>query len=329
MGVLVVEMSEIGRRNQVARLSESDLAVASQGLLANIGQYTLKGIGTRCRDQVAGVSPVDTVTRSISGIPSCFAETVSVPAHTKAAISFAGPLHLLVLYHEGYRGEGLATVSGLPASKMRSVTSRLTIVPAGSCFHEVYEARSMTRATFLYLAAEQLEETKGPPSANVHFEDHLVWGTAAKLSQALESGVDKLSYIDALSKVLLHELTCTDVSVGRPAMVCKGGLAGWQKRVVISYIEDHLADQICLTTLAELVKLSQHHFCRAFKQSLGVPPHQYHVKRRIEHAKQLLADREMSITDVSLTVGYSQASSFSVAFRKMTGESPSEYRRGS
>ncbi|WGD50300.1 AraC family transcriptional regulator [Bradyrhizobium sp. CB1650] len=325
----MVETFETGLPNEVVGWSEPDLTVADQGRLANIGQYTLKDVDSRCRAEVAAISPIDAVKRSISGVPTCFAETISVPARTKAAISFSGPRHLLVLYHEGFRGEGLATVSGLPASSLRSVTSRLTFVPAGSCFREVYEARSMTRATFLYLAADQLEETESPPSANVHFDDQLVWGTAAKLSQALENSADKpLFYIEALSKVLLHELARVKASGCRSTMVCKGGLATWQKRVVVSYIEDHLADQICLMTLAELVKLSQHHFCRAFRQSFGVPPHQYHVKKRIERAKQLLVDREMSITDVGLAVGYSQASSFSLAFRKMTGESPREYRRG-
>ena len=325
----MVETFGAGRRDEVARWSEPDLAVADQDLLANNGKCTVATLDLRNGAELASISPVDTVRRSISGVPTCFTETISVPARTRAAISFAGPLHFLVLYHEGCRGDGQATVSGCPASKLPSVTSRLTFVPAGSHFREVYEARSTTMATFLYLAADPREETESPPTANVHFEDPLVWGTAAKLSQALESGANKpLSYINALSKVLLHELARAEVSGCRSTIVCKGGLASWQKRAVISYIEDHLADQICLTTLAELVKLSRHHFCRAFKQSFGAPPHQYHVKRRIEHAKQLLADGEMSITDAGLAVGYSQASSFSLAFRKMTGESPSNYRRG-
>jgi AraC family transcriptional regulator len=329
MGVVMVETFETGRCYDVARWSEPDFAVADQALSANIEQHTLKDLGSRCRAVVASISPIGTVRPSISGIATRFTETIAVPARTRAAISFVGPLHLLVLYHEGYRGVGLATVSGLPASKMRSGTRRLTFVPAGSRFFEVYEARSTTKVTLLYLAAAHLKETESPPSTNVHFEDDLAWGTAAKLSQALARGSDTpLSYIDALSKVLLHELARAETSGCRSTTVCKGGLASWQKRVVISHIEDHLTDQICLTSLAKLVKLSPYHFCRAFRQSFGLPPRQYHVKRRIEHAKQLLADREMSITDVGLTVGYSQASSFSLAFRKMTGGSPSEYRRG-
>ena len=70
----------------------------------------------------------------------------------------------------------------------------------------------------------------------------------------------------------------------------RGGLAGWQQRIVTSYIEEHLAEPISLATLAQLARLSTYYFCRAFKQSFGVPPHRYHTNRRIEHAKALLAN---------------------------------------
>jgi AraC family transcriptional regulator len=98
-------------------------------------------------------------------------------------------------------------------------------------------------------------------------------------------------------------------------------------RIVTQHIEDHVGEQISLGALAELARLSQAHFCRAFKQSFGVPPHEYHVQRRIEKAKALLAERNASVTDVGFALGYSHTSSFSVAFRKITGRSPREFRR--
>jgi AraC family transcriptional regulator len=98
-------------------------------------------------------------------------------------------------------------------------------------------------------------------------------------------------------------------------------------REITRYIEEHLDEQASLVTLAQIARLSQYHFCRAFKQSFGVPPHLYHVQRRIERAKHLLADRENSVTSVGLAVGYAQTSSFTVAFRKLTGEKPSKFRR--
>jgi len=90
-------------------------------------------------------------------------------------------------------------------------------------------------------------------------------------------------------------------------------------RAVTGYIEERLDEQISLIALA---RLSQHHFCRAFKRSFGIPAHQYHIQRRIVRAKVLLADRANSITDVALILGYSQTSTVSVAFRKTTGRTP-------
>jgi AraC family transcriptional regulator len=108
----------------------------------------------------------------------------------------------------------------------------------------------------------------------------------------------------------------------------RGGLASWQQRAVTSYIEQHLAEPITLATLAELAGLSTYHFCRAFKQSFGIPPHRYHTRQRIEQAKMMLAKRIHSVTDIGLALGFSETSSFTAAFRKATGLTPTGYHRG-
>jgi AraC family transcriptional regulator len=107
----------------------------------------------------------------------------------------------------------------------------------------------------------------------------------------------------------------------------RGGLAGWQEKRVIEFIEAHLSEKIGLKTLAALVRLSPYHFARAFKTSFGQPPHRYHVNRRMERAKGLLA--KFPVTYVAMAVGYSETSSFSAAFRKATGLSPLQFARRS
>jgi AraC family transcriptional regulator len=96
---------------------------------------------------------------------------------------------------------------------------------------------------------------------------------------------------------------------------------------VAAYIEEHVADDIPLATLAELARLSPYHFCRAFKQSFGMPPHRYHAHRRIERAKQLLANRELPVTAIALDIGFSDTSTFTAAFHRLTGQTPTSYRR--
>ena len=105
-----------------------------------------------------------------------------------------------------------------------------------------------------------------------------------------------------------------------------GGLAGWQRKRVLEFIEEHLSEAISLSTLSAVAQLSPYHFARLFKQTFGMPPHRFHMNRRDERAKVLLANR--SVTEVALAVGYAETSSFSSGFRRATGMSPTEFRRG-
>jgi AraC-like DNA-binding protein len=133
--------------------------------------------------------------------------------------------------------------------------------------------------------------------------------------------------VSALSIVLMQALMVLNngVVVARP--LTRGGLAGWQRKRVAEYIEAHLADDISLTQLAELARLSPYHFARAFKQTFGMPPHRYHMSRRVDRAKALLARPDLSVTQIGLEVGFGETSSFSAAFRKFTGTTPSIFRR--
>jgi AraC family transcriptional regulator len=275
------------------------------------------------------IAPVDFVKRLGTGRPGWFVESVHTPIGSRIELQFQGPVHLLAMYNEGVRRDGETSIDGFAPSKIRNFAKKLTFVPAGRGYREWLETAASTRLTFLYLDPTVLRNGgENDYAARIHFEDSVVWETAAKLKNAIENGQAKRTlYLSALSSVLAIELSRCDDNAPRDTALNRGGLACWQERAVVGYIEEHLGEQIVLATLAQLTRLSQHHFCRAFKQSFGVPPHQYHVQRRIEQAKLLLADRSISITDIGFTLGYSQTSSFSVAFRKNTGWTPSEYRR--
>jgi AraC family transcriptional regulator len=280
--------------------------------------------------QTIQVSPVDSVKRLGTGCRRWFAESIFSRSGNKVEFRFSGPVHLLILYHEGTRRAGETAVDGLAPSIVRSFVNKFTFVPAGHSYRERHETSLSTRITFLYLDPEKLAGRDGTRTSDrplLYCDDFAVIETAAKIKNAIESGEPgDVSYLEALSSVLAHELSHPS-GAGKNHSLYRGGLANWQKTTVIRYIETHLNEQIILSTLAGLVRLSDHHFCRSFKQSFGVPPRRYQMQRRIESAKSLLADRSIPITEIGLAVGYSQSSSFSDAFRKMTGWSPSEYRR--
>jgi AraC family transcriptional regulator len=280
--------------------------------------------------QTVKITPVESVKRLGTGWHWWFSESVHIPVGHKVEFGFQGPAHLLVLYNDGLRRSGETSIDGLQPSRLRSFVHKLTFVPAGRAYHESHETGASTRITFLYLypAAFRGADGKSGCLPRIYFEDSLVWETASKLKNTIENGEAKcMPYLEALSGVLAHELSRVDQEVLREPAVSRGGLASWQKRAVADYIEAHLGEQISLLKLAELTRLSLHHFCRAFKQSFGIPAHQYQVQRRMEVAKLLLADRTTSVTDVALSLGYAQTSSFSSAFRKTTGWTPTVYRR--
>ncbi|MGA2125295.1 MAG: AraC family transcriptional regulator [Xanthobacteraceae bacterium] len=160
------------------------------------------------------------------------------------------------------------------------------------------------------------------------FEDAAIWDTALKLTALIErNGSDNRLYLEALGIMLAHELVRLDAGTPCAGPLVRGGLAAWQQRVVAAYIDEHFAEPISLAALAQLARLSPYYFCRAFKQSFGLTPHRYHTGRRIERAKALLAKPAPSVTDIGFTVGFSQTSSFTAAFHKATGLTPTAYHR--
>jgi AraC-like DNA-binding protein len=93
-----------------------------------------------------------------------------------------------------------------------------------------------------------------------------------------------------------------------------------------SLIHAEFAEPLDLDALARAAYFSRHHFLREFRREFELTPHQYLTRRRLEIAKQLLANTDLSVTEVCLAVGFSSLGSFSTLFRKHVGRSPAGYR---
>jgi AraC family transcriptional regulator len=98
-------------------------------------------------------------------------------------------------------------------------------------------------------------------------------------------------------------------------------------RRVLAYVEEHLGGDITVTDLANVACLSIFHFSRAFAASMGVPPHRYVSRRRLESAKAMIVAGRASLREIALDCRFSSESSFTRAFRRATGMTPAEYRR--
>jgi len=118
------------------------------------------------------------------------------------------------------------------------------------------------------------------------------------------------------------------VTSGQRVLSNQCGLTTSQMRLITEYMDSHLNEKITISELASLVNLTRFHFMRAFKQTAGVPPLQFMIRRRIDRAKELLAERQTSIGEIADRTGFGSPILMSRAFRRVLGTTPSALRRG-
>jgi AraC family transcriptional regulator len=106
----------------------------------------------------------------------------------------------------------------------------------------------------------------------------------------------------------------------------RGGLAPRVVRRVREHIEGNIEKRISVEALARVANLSVCYFVRAFKQSVGVTPHDYLIRRRVERTMQLLSGTDMSLSEIALAAGFADQSHCARRFRQHVGMSPRDYR---
>lgn len=104
-------------------------------------------------------------------------------------------------------------------------------------------------------------------------------------------------------------------------------LADWQVRKLTVYIEENLSNTIRAKDLSALVKLSTSHLTRALVASIGTPPYQFVIRKRIERAQSLLQSTRRSLAGIALDCGLNDQSSLCRLFRHTVGQTPQQWRR--
>lgn len=163
------------------------------------------------------------------------------------------------------------------------------------------------------------------PQFQVH-DSHIQGITMMLFEECQKELSNNQLYLDSLANILAVNLI-RNHSTTKPILpIYQGGLSPYQLSQVFNYIEAHLDENLKLENLAQLLDISQFHFSRLFKQSVGLSPHQYLIEQRIERAKQLLKKTNQSILDIALNCGFSSHSHLSKQFRQVTGMTPKAYR---
>ena len=106
----------------------------------------------------------------------------------------------------------------------------------------------------------------------------------------------------------------------------RGGLPPRVLRRVREHIDAHIEKRISVEALARLANLSVCYFVRAFKQSVGITPHDYLIRRRVERTMELLSSTDMPLSEIALAAGFADQSHCARRFRQHVGMSPRDYR---
>ena len=236
--------------------------------------------------------------------------------------------------HDAVRSDGETSINGGSRSTLTDVRDKLTFAPIGSSVEGWNCFKGRVSSVFAVHLAPPTSDHDANDISNVppslYFENTKLKATLQKLQSVLDgSGINDRAYAETLGLLLLWEIRHAADPQFSQLKPIRGGLTALQLRRIKEFVDVHISKGIGICELARLVGLSQFHFIRAFKHSVGLSPYQYVLSERIIVAKELLSQRDRSIADVALAVGFSDASQLSRVFRKLVGVTPAAFRRES
>jgi AraC family transcriptional regulator len=212
----------------------------------------------------------------------------------------------------------------------------LTIIPAG--YPSQWRWRGASESTHILVdpqllarvAAEALDlnpdRVELPPVGDLS-HPQLRAAMLALDAELREGGPGGRLLAESLGNVLAVHLL-RQFSAPGPADAHSGGMLPKHKlRAVTEYIHEHLDAELSLDHLAAVAHLSPYHFARLFKNSTGLPPHQYVIARRVERAKELLRERDRPpLAEVATEVGFADQSHFTRHFKRLVGVTPRQFQ---
>ncbi|OKO76032.1 AraC family transcriptional regulator [Bradyrhizobium sp. AS23.2] len=172
----------------------------------------------------------------------------------------------------------------------------------------------------------KIEELRYRPGVGV--EDSVMQGLVGSLMPAFEfpEQASRL-FVDHVALAVAVHVAKTYGGMVLAAKQARGGLAAWQIKRAEETLAANLEGDLSLADLANDCGLSASHFSRAFRQSTGLSPHQWLQQHRVDVAKSLLSNRNLSLSEVALASGFADQSHFTRVFARLAGISPGAWRR--
>ena len=240
----------------------------------------------------------------------------------------------IMYFHMGRHRSG-GTVARGKAIPIRNRPTFAFVLPPGA--HVGFRMKEVGENRQLSVELEQdfLLEAAGlehPMSLDIgeiwDYKDPLSWQLARVIyDECISRAPQGTLYTETAATLLAMHLVRNLSTVTRLLKeIRRGGLSPPRLRRACDYMMCHLGEDISLHEVAASVQLSTGHFSTAFKQSLGVAPHAWLRRQRIERAKTLLHDPNLDLTQMAMILGYANQSSFGVAFKRETGLTPMQWQ---
>jgi AraC family transcriptional regulator len=174
----------------------------------------------------------------------------------------------------------------------------------------------------------------GLPAQRIEFvsqrsvaDPSIAWCARTFHSELTADVPNGLLYVDTVTIGLILHLLAT-YGVAKPKVIApRGKLNSFQLRAVVEFIHSNLADDVSLTALAEQAHISPFHFARLFRRTVGLPPHQFVSRLRVQRAIGFLRRGRMPLAEIAIACGFHDQPHLIHAFRTVTGTTPTQYVR--
>lgn len=218
----------------------------------------------------------------------------------------------------------------------RALPGTLWLCPIGVVEDSIRITDDLSRILHMYIGRDLFEDVSRSMSRPVSAEsiayragldDEFIRQLGYRISAELEEETSVGRFlVDSLAHTLVAYLVAKYVDA-IPAESRSSSIEHVKLRRVIEYINDNLEEDISVTDLSEIACLSRHHFARAFRSAIGVPPHRFISSLRLQRAQDLLGNTDFSLAEIAFACRFSSQSTFTRAFQRQLGVSPGEYRR--
>jgi AraC family transcriptional regulator len=196
--------------------------------------------------------------------------------------------------------------------------------------HDLFISSSLVEATLARpLRAQDIEPRHFAHSRSPDATDHIIRSLLEALKSDLLAGRPSgLIFAQTVVAALLHHLV-RPAPAFEPASPRPSGLSRQQLSMIDELIDTHLGGRISLIDFAGRLGVSVRHFCRAFRASKGLSPHQYVIRRRVERARSLIEAGDLTYPEAAEMAGFADHSQMTKTFRRVLGVTPSHFRNRS